>query len=76
MLDSDFNEALLGMRENTNDLIQGHARKPFQKLINRRARFEVFEQCSNGHAGSPKNPYAADLVFASFDFPAIGPNPT
>ena len=61
------------MRENGNDLSQGHSGKPFQKLINGGARFKIFEECPNGHSGSPENPCAAYLVFVSFDFSALCP---
>jgi len=69
----DFNEALLGVLENRNDLVQSYSGKPLQKLINSRARFKIFEQRSNRHAGSPKNPRAAYFIFGSFDLQAIGP---
>jgi len=69
----DFGEALLGMLKHGRNLLGGDARKPFQELISRRVRFQVFEKCSHGHAGSAKNPSPANLICKALDFPAIGP---
>jgi hypothetical protein len=60
------------MRENAQDLIQGHSGKPLQKLIDGGARLEIFEECPNWDTSSPKNPRAAYLVFGAFNFQAIG----
>ena len=63
----DFGQALLGMCEHGNHLIKSHAGKPFQELINGGTCFQVFEECPNGHASSPKNPRAAHFVFGPLD---------
>src|SRR6266436_9508817 len=73
ILTLNFGEALLGVRENGNDLFRSNSRKPFQELINSGSSFEILEERPNRYAGSPKNPCAAYLIFGSFDFRAIRP---
>src|SRR5216684_6357097 len=73
VLGLDFNEAVLGMREHSSDLLSRDAGKPLHELINGGARFQVFEECPYGYASSPKNPRATYLVFGPFDFLTIGP---
>src|SRR5262249_54323796 len=48
------------------DLLARYARKPFQKLVNPRAAFEVFEQRLHGHAGTLEQPGTADLSWRAF----------
>lgn len=73
MLSLDFCEALLGMCEDGNDLLESYAGKPLEELINGGACFQVFEECSYGHASSTKDPRATYFVFGTFDFQTIGP---
>ena len=69
----DFSEALLGMSEHPSDLLSRHAGKPLQELINGGACFQVFEECPNGHASSPKNPRATYLALDALNSLAITP---
>jgi hypothetical protein len=49
------------------DLAAGHAREPFEEIVDARAVFEVGEQGLNGHSRSAKNPRSADRVGVSLD---------
>src|SRR6266446_7460723 len=69
----DFCEALLGVFEHRRNLFISYARKPFQELTYRSAGFQVFEESSNGHASSAKNPRAAYFVLRALNLSAIGP---
>ncbi len=61
------------MRENGNNLLEGHAGKPFQELINGGACFQVFEKCSHGYTTPFENPCPADFVWHTLYFLAITP---
>jgi len=55
----DFREALFGVLKHSRDLLGCHAGKPFEKLINGRARFQVLEEGSHWDASPAENPRAA-----------------
>lgn len=61
------------MRENGNSLLDGHTRKPLQKLINRCTGLQVFEEGSHGYTSAFENPRAADFVWPTLYFLAITP---
>lgn len=52
-------EARLSEFQDSQRLPTGNARKPFEKLIDRRAIFEVFEERFHGHARSAEDPHPA-----------------
>ena len=55
------------------DLLMRHAWKPLQKLIDRDARFQVFEKRLNRYPSSTEHPRATDLFVRALDFRAITP---
>jgi hypothetical protein len=48
--------------EQGDDLLAFHARKTFEKIINRVARFQVAEQALNGHTRTDKHHRASENV--------------
>jgi hypothetical protein len=54
-------EAALSALENSNDLCALNSREPFQKLLDRGATFDVFEECFHRDASVLEKPSAADL---------------
>src|SRR5438105_3491143 len=61
------------MPEDQLDLLGRHAGKPFEKIVNICAAFEVLEQRLNRHARAFEQPFAADLSRNSFDRGATAP---
>ena len=64
---------MLGMSEDGDGLIKCDAGKPFEKLIDCRSRFQVFEQSFYRHTSAAKNPRATDCSFLPLNFRAIAP---
>ena len=55
------------------DLISLYAWKPFEKIVDSGATFEVFKKRANGNASVFKNPRSADLFWTAFHDRAIIP---
>jgi hypothetical protein len=73
VLSLDFRKALFGMGKHGYYLLSRYAREPFQKLIDRCARFQVLKERSHRDASSAKDPCAAYLVIRALDFSAVSP---
>ena len=59
----DLCEALFSVGENSYHLFKLYAWKPFEKVVNRSARFQIFKQGAYGHAAVTKT--QAPLTFPS-----------
>jgi hypothetical protein len=68
----DF-QGLGRMFQHATGLLRRDARKPLQKVLDRRAIFNVLEQRGHGHASTAKNPRAADAISVALDGRARGP---
>jgi hypothetical protein len=68
-----FRQALLSMSEDGDRLLKCDARKPFEKLINRCSRFQVFKQSLYRDASAAKNPRATNLSFLPLNFRTTTP---
>src|SRR5687768_17174231 len=51
-----------GMLEHGANLVERDSRKPFDNIRQRGARFEILEQGSNRHAGTPEDPGSAHTL--------------
>ena len=61
------------MSEDCNCLIKCNARKPLEKLIDRRSGFQVFKQSLYRHASASENPRATNFSFLPLNFRATAP---
>ena len=61
------------MTEDGNSLIHSNTRKPREKLVDRRACFQILEESLNRDTSSLENPCTAEFTFDSLDLRAIAP---
>ena len=66
-------EAFAGEFQNGFDLLFRHAGKPFEKLADRRAVFEIVEERLNRDPRAAKSPRAADLAGRAFNHRTLTP---
>ena len=61
------------MSEDSNSLIHANTWKPREKLLDRWACFQIFEESLHWDTSSFENPCAAEFPFNTLDFRAIAP---
>ena len=64
---------MLGMREDGHRLVACYTGKPFEKLIDRCSRFQVFKQGLHWHTSASKDPRTTNFSFLPLNFRAIAP---
>src|SRR5436309_13731602 len=66
-------QALLGVMQNGLGLFAGHARKPFEEIIQPRPILQVLEERLDRHSRASENPRAADSPRRSFNCRTLTP---
>lgn len=61
------------MSEDSNSLIHANTWKPREKLLDRCACFQIFEESLHRDTSSLENPCTAEFPFNTLDFRAIAP---
>jgi hypothetical protein len=66
-------QATCGKVQHGLDLFPRQAIVELHEFVDRHAVFQVFKNCGDGHAGTAKNPRAADFPGHTFDSGALRP---